>query len=41
MERSEADLEEWNHLALLLAIDQVMVVLHGDEWGEVVLDGVV
>ena len=38
---SQADLEERNHLALFLAVDQVMVVLHGDEGGKVVLDGVV
>ena len=41
MERLEADLEEWHHFALFLAVDQVMVVLHGYEWGEVVLNSIV
>jgi len=41
MERLGIDLEEWHHFSLFLAVDQVMVVLHGDEWGQVVLDGVV
>ncbi len=36
-----ADLERRKHLALLFAVEQTVVVLHGDEGCEVVRDGVV
>lgn len=34
-------LERREHLALLLAVDEAVVVLHRDKWRQVVLDGVV
>ena len=36
-----ADLERGEHLALLFAVDERVVVLHGDEGCESVLDGVI
>ena len=35
---SVANLEEREHLAFFFPIQQIVVVLHGDEWGEVVRD---
>ena len=36
-----AYLQSWEHLALLFAVEQVVVVLHRDEGREIVVDGVV
>ena len=37
----KADLEKRDHFALFFMVDLVMVILRGDEGGEVVLDSVV
>ena len=36
-----AHLERGEHLALLLPVEQTVVILHGEEWREVVGDRVV
>lgn len=40
MENTGANLEEREHLAFLFPVQQIVVVLHGYKWGEVVRDRV-
>ena len=39
-EGTRTNLEKWKHLTLFFSVQQIVVVLHGDERGEVVGDGV-
>jgi hypothetical protein len=37
----KSDIESGEHFTLFFTIDQVVMVLHGDEWSEFVVDRVV
>lgn len=34
-------LESRHHLALFFAIGEIVVILHADEWGQLILNGVI